>query len=304
MDMDKLPPSEPDAAWSYVGVITFIDPPREDTADTIAKAIELSVKVKMITGDQIKIGKNMATTIGLGSDIQLWKGPDLLTDDKGNPIIPKTLGSQMGPSIEACDGFAQVYPEHKFLIVEALKQRGFSVGMTGDGVNDAPALKVANIGIAVQGATTAAQAASDIVLTQEGLGTIVLAIVEARKIFQRLRNYVVYRISCTIQLLLFFFIGVVLIKLSAYYPSGKDCNGTASPHIAAWRKSWACWTRPARSRSTLCRHTGCTSITRPRRWARANARSITTPGSRTTRSTDGLAKTATVTPRGRTMART
>jgi H+-transporting ATPase len=230
MDLEKLPPSEPDKRWSYLGVITFIDPPREDTADTIAKAIELSVKVKMITGDQIKIGKNMATTIGLGDDIQLWNGPDLLTDDKGNPIIPKNLGSQMGPSIEACDGFAQVYPEHKFLIVEALKQRGFSVGMTGDGVNDAPALKVANIGVAVQGATTAAQAASDIVLTEEGLGTIVLAIVEARKIFQRLRNYVVYRVACTIQLLLFFFIGVVLIKLSAYYPSGEDCHGHKSPH--------------------------------------------------------------------------
>jgi H+-transporting ATPase len=118
--------------------------------------------------------------------------------------------------IERTDGFAQVFPEHKFMIVEALKQRGWACGMTGDGVNDAPALKVANIGIAVEGATDAAQAASDIVLTEPGLHTIVTAITTARMIFQRLRNYVIYRIACTIQLLLFFFIGVVAIEVPSF----------------------------------------------------------------------------------------
>ena len=110
--------------------------------------------------------------------------------------------------IEKSDGFAQVFPEHKFLIVEALRQRGWSVGMTGDGVNDAPALKKADVGIAVEGATDAARAAADLVLTAPGLSVIVDAIVISRCIFQRMKNYVIYRVACTIQLLLFFFFAV------------------------------------------------------------------------------------------------
>ena len=89
------------------------------------------------------------------------------------------------PPYLPCDGFAQVFPEHKFLIVEALRQRGWSVGMTGDGVNDAPALKKADVGIAVEGATDAARAAADLVLTAPGLSVIVDAIVISRCIFQR-----------------------------------------------------------------------------------------------------------------------
>lgn len=215
---------EADEVWEYLGIITFLDPPREDTAETIRRAREYFVEVKMITGDQVLIAKDMAKTIGLGQHILLSDGiPDLPADKKA----PPDTGLKYGKMIEETDGFAQVFPEHKFMIVEALKQRGWACGMTGDGVNDAPALKVANIGIAVEGATDAAQAASDIVLTQPGLSTIVDAIVLSRQIFQRLRNYVIYRIACTIQLLLFFFIGVVMIRVAneQYKGMSPGCQG-------------------------------------------------------------------------------
>jgi H+-transporting ATPase len=166
----------------------------------------------MITGDQQAIAREMAKTIGLGVNILLSDVvPELPPDMKA----PLDTGLKYGEIIEGSDGFAQVFPEHKFMIVEALKQRGWTCGMTGDGVNDAPALKVANVGIAVQGSTAAAQAAADIVLTQPGLGTIITALTLAREIFQRLRNYVIYRISCSAQLLLFFFVSVVLIQVAS-----------------------------------------------------------------------------------------
>ena len=173
--------------WEYLGVITFLDPPRFDTAETIRRAKEYGVGVKMITGDQKLIAMEMARMIGLGDNILMADVvPDLPADKKA----PPDTGAKYGKLMEDTDGFAQVFPEHKFMIVEALKQRGWVCGMTGDGVNDAPALKVANIGIAVEGATDAAQAAADIVLTDQGLSTIVDAIVLSRMIFQRLRNYV------------------------------------------------------------------------------------------------------------------
>merc|ERR1719231_1691097 len=132
------------------------------------------VIVKMITGDHRAIARETARSLGMGDEIGTTEGlPNLAPGEE----VPKTLGKDYGDMIEKSDGFAQVFPEHKFLIVEALKQRGWSVGMTGDGVNDAPALKKAGVGIAVSGATDAARAASDIVLTAEGLATIVDAIV-------------------------------------------------------------------------------------------------------------------------------
>ena len=148
---------------------------------------------------------------------------------------PADTGATHGKLIEGTDCFAEVFPEHKFMVVEALKQRGWTCGMTGDGVNDAPALKAANIGIAVQGATDAVQAAADIVLTDPGLCTIVDAIVLSRETFQRLRNYVIYRISCTTQLLVFFFIGVVMIQVasSSYTGMSPSCQGMADALPAA-----------------------------------------------------------------------
>ncbi|KAJ1483021.1 HAD-like domain-containing protein [Baffinella frigidus] len=104
--------------------------------------------------------------------------------------IPAGLVEKYGTRVCPADGFAQVFPEHKYLIVETLRQAGFRCGMTGDGVNDAPALKKADVGIAVQGATDAARAAADIVLTGDGLGTIVTAIKISREVFARLKNFI------------------------------------------------------------------------------------------------------------------
>merc|ERR1711968_59362 len=130
------------------------------------------------------------------------------------------MAKDYGDQIRHGHGFAQVFPEHKFLIVQTLRELGFKVGMTGDGVNDAPALKKADVGIAVAGSTDAARAASDIVLTEEGLSTIVEGIVIARCIFQRMKNFITYRIAATFQLLMFFFIAVLTLKPNDFYPNG------------------------------------------------------------------------------------
>ncbi|KAJ1458519.1 hypothetical protein M885DRAFT_436352 [Pelagophyceae sp. CCMP2097] len=201
-------------SWELLGILTFLDPPRPDTAATIKRANELGVQVKMITGDHIAIAIDMANQLHMGTKIQGCDG--LPNFDPNGGKIPRDLGERYGEMIERADGFAGVFPEHKFLIVEVLQQRGWLVGMTGDGVNDAPALKKAGVGIAVSGSTDAARAAADIVLTNDGLSTIIDAIVIARTIFQRMKNYVVYRVACTTQLLLFFFITVCFVHPDKY----------------------------------------------------------------------------------------
>jgi H+-transporting ATPase len=129
-------------------------------------------------------------------------------------VAPHQAG-QVADAIEAAAGFAQVFPEHKYHIVEVLQQRGHLVGMAGDGVNDAPALKKADAGIAVSGATDAARAAADIVLLTPGLGVIVEAIQESRRIFQRMNNYAIYRITETIRILLFMTLSILVYN---FYP--------------------------------------------------------------------------------------
>jgi H+-transporting ATPase len=118
-------------------------------------------------------------------------------------------------SIEQADGFAQVFPEHKFHIVDVLQKHGHIVGMTGDGVNDAPALKKADCGIAVSGATDAARAAAAIVLTTPGLSVIIDAIKESRKIFQRMNSYAMYRIAETLRVLIFMTLSILIFN---FYP--------------------------------------------------------------------------------------
>ncbi|KAI8475078.1 MAG: hypothetical protein J3K34DRAFT_517717 [Monoraphidium minutum] len=202
-----------DGKWQMLGILTFLDPPRPDTKETLENAMKLGVDVKMITGDHQVIAKETSRQLGLGVNIpDAANLPTMDADGK----IPKDLGKKYGKMILEADGFAQVYPEHKYLIVEALRQEGFACGMTGDGVNDAPALKRADVGIAVQGATDAARAAADMVLTKEGLSVIVHAIVVARCIFARMKNFINYRIACTLQLLLFFFIAIFALHPHEY----------------------------------------------------------------------------------------
>ena len=165
-------------------------------SDVIARAAELGVQVKMISGDHVAIAKETCRVIGMGTQILTTK--DIPTSEA------ETLSDRFGELVESCDGFEGVHPEHKFQIVEVLKNRGWLTGMTGNGVNDAPSLKKANVCIAVEAATDAAQGASAIVLTSPGLPVIVEAIDLAWKIFQSMKNYIIYRIAYTVHLLVFF----------------------------------------------------------------------------------------------------
>jgi H+-transporting ATPase len=188
-------------AWRYVGLIALQDPPREDSAQTIKTAKSLGVRIKMVTGDHVAIAKEIARLVGLGTNILPASNFIDKTDEEATDIIEKA------------DGFAQVFPEHKFKIVELLSARGHIVGMTGDGVNDAPALKKADAGIAVSGATDAAKSAAAIVLTRPGLSVIIDAIEESRKIFQRMNSYAIYRIAETIRVLFFITLSIVIFNI-------------------------------------------------------------------------------------------
>ena len=189
--------------WEYVGLIPLYDPPREDSAETIKKAGTMGVGVKMITGDHIAIAKQTAHKVGLGSDIRRAETIQNISD-----IAAKKIAEEV-------NGFAEVYPEHKYHIVEILQEKGHILGMTGDGVNDAPALKKADAGIAVDGATDAAKSAADIVLTRPGLSVIIDAIIESRKIFQRMKSYAIYRIAETLRVLLFITLSITAFN---FYP--------------------------------------------------------------------------------------
>jgi H+-transporting ATPase len=198
--------TNPQGDWQFMGVLPLYDPPREDSRRTIETAQKMGVKVKMVTGDQMAIGREIASQLDLGSNIV---NADLFNTNK------QQKHGQLDSAIEWADGFAQVFPEHKFDIVSLLQEHGHIVGMTGDGVNDAPALKKADAGIAVSGATDAARAAADIALLTPGLSVIIDAIKESRKIFQRMNSYAVYRIAETMRVLLFMTLSILVFN---FYP--------------------------------------------------------------------------------------
>jgi H+-transporting ATPase len=202
--------------WYMLGILTFLDPPRPDTKVTIENAKKFGVDVKMVTGDHVLIAKEMARMLNMGTNIQTAQGLPHFPESGDPKDIPDTLGEEYGDMIAGMDGFAQVHPEHKYLIVETLRQRGFTCAMTGDGVNDAPALKRADVGIAVHGSTDAARAASDMVLTEPGLSVIVDAMLIARGVFQRMLSFLTYRVSATLQLVFFFFIAVFALPPKDY----------------------------------------------------------------------------------------
>jgi H+-transporting ATPase len=191
-------------AWQFLGLIPIFDPPREDARATIAKAHGMGLKVKMITGDHEAIARQIASKLGLGTDIQ-----------SAGDLFDHVRDSEISERIDAADGVARVLPEHKFKIVKALQRDGHIVAMTGDGVNDAPALKQADAGIAVSGATDAARAAADVVLTSSGLSVITTAIEESRKIFERMTSYATFRIAETIRVLLFMTLSILVFD---FYP--------------------------------------------------------------------------------------
>ena len=192
--------------WMIQGVLPLFDPPRVDAKSTVATASTMGVKIKMVTGDALAIARETAATLGMGTNI--LDGAAL-----GDASAVETAA--VAKSIEDADGFAQVFPEHKFHIVDVLQKHDHIVGMTGDGVNDAPALKKADCGIAVSSATDAARAAASIVLMTPGLSVIIDAIQESRKIFQRMNSYAMYRITETLRVLLFMTLSIVIFN---FYP--------------------------------------------------------------------------------------
>jgi H+-transporting ATPase len=190
--------------WRFLGLLPMFDPPREDSADTLSSAAKMGIEVKMITGDHLAIAKETAQQLGMQANIlpvdRIFNGGSSHEDDS---------------RIESAEGFAQVMPEHKYKIISTLQKLKHFVGMTGDGVNDAPALKQADVGIAVEGATDAARSAADLILTAPGLSVIVEAIKEARRIFRRMNAYAIYRIAETIRILLFMTLSIIVFN---FYP--------------------------------------------------------------------------------------
>lgn len=188
--------------WKVIGMLPMFDPPRDDTAHTILEAQNLGLSVKMLTGDAIAIAKETCKLLALGTKVY----------NSQRLIAGGVSGATQYDLVEKADGFAEVFPEHKYQVVEMLQQRGHLTAMTGDGVNDAPSLKKSDCGIAVEGATEAAQAAADIVFLAPGLSTIVDAIKVARQIFQRMKAYVQYRIALCLHLEIFLTLDMVILN--------------------------------------------------------------------------------------------
>jgi H+-transporting ATPase len=187
--------------WKMLGLIGLADPPRDDSAQTIEKGKKMGLDIKMVTGDHTAIAQEIAQQVGLGTDIISSDSFTELSDEQAVEVMEKA------------DGFAEVFPEHKYRIVKLLQGKGHIVAMTGDGVNDAPALKQADAGIAVEGATDAAKSAADIVLTVPGLNVVIDVVVESRKIFQRMINYSIYRISETVRVLAFITLSILIFQI-------------------------------------------------------------------------------------------
>lgn len=196
-----------EGSWEILGIMPCSDPPRHDTARTINEAKRLGLSIKMLTGDAVGIARETSRQLGLGTNVYNAERLGL----GGGGDMP---GSEVYDFVEAADGFAEVFPQHKYNVVEILQQRGYLVAMTGDGVNDAPSLKKADTGIAVEGASDAARSAADIVFLAPGLGAIIDALKTSRQIFHRMYAYVVYRIALSIHLEIFLGLWIVIMNRS------------------------------------------------------------------------------------------
>lgn len=192
--------------WTILGVLSMFDPPRDDSKKTIDDCKREGISVKMITGDDTAIAIETAKKLGMGTNIY-----------NATKVFPKNLDPDHVPAdleklIAQADGFARVFPEHKYTIVKTLQKQGHIVAMTGDGVNDAPALKQADCGTAVAGATDAARSAAALILTSPGLSVIQTAITEARKIFARITSYTIYRVALTMNIMFLVVLSSILLN--------------------------------------------------------------------------------------------
>ncbi|KAJ7767693.1 putative hydrogen-exporting ATPase [Mycena metata] len=188
--------------WELLGIMSMFDPPRADTASTVREAQDLGIHIKMLTGDAVAIAKETCKQLQLGTNVY----------DSQRLIGSGMSGSDVRDFVEAADGFAEVFPEHKYQVVEMLQQRGHLTAMTGDGVNDAPSLKKADCGIAVEGASDAARSAADVVFLDEGLNSIITSIKVARQIFHRMKAYIIYRIALCIHLEVYLALSMLILN--------------------------------------------------------------------------------------------
>ena len=184
-----------------VGLATLYDMPRPDSKQLIHELRNLGISVKMLTGDASPIAREIAASVGLGEN--LISAPELRASIKENPI-------EAAEQVEKSDGFAEVYPEDKYTIVKSLQVRNRVVGMTGDGVNDAPALRQAEVGIAVSNATDVAKGAASVVLLSEGLTSIVNLIINGRVIYERITAWILSKIIRTLQISTFVVLAFLL----------------------------------------------------------------------------------------------
>ncbi|KIK53982.1 hypothetical protein GYMLUDRAFT_49059 [Collybiopsis luxurians FD-317 M1] len=188
--------------WQLLGILSMSDPPRADTAATIAEAVSLGVHVKMLTGDAVAIARETCKSLSLGTSVF----------DSERLMNSGMTGTEVNDFVEAADGFAEVFPEHKYKVVDILQKRSHLTAMTGDGVNDAPSLKKADCGIAVEGASDAARSAADVVFLDEGLSSIITSIKVARQIFHRMKAYIVYRIALCIHLEVYLMLSMLILN--------------------------------------------------------------------------------------------
>jgi H+-transporting ATPase len=184
------------------GLVALQDPPREDSRALVQSLRDLGVRVVMVTGDGLATARAVAAEVGIGD----------------RACAPETLRGEIDNAVQACDVFAGVYPEDKFRLVQALQRDGHVCGMTGDGVNDAPALKQAEVGIAVSNATDVAKAAASMVLTNPGLTDVLAAVEVSRRIYQRMLTYTLNKIIKTLEIAVFLSVGVMLTGVFVITP--------------------------------------------------------------------------------------
>jgi magnesium-transporting ATPase (P-type) len=175
-------------ALTLTGLVTLVDPPRPDAKSLIASLCDLGVSIKMLTGDALPVANEIAHDVGLPAirRVAELKGANAVADNDADELLAGT------------GGFAEIYPEDKYTVVRHLQAAGHVTGMTGDGVNDAPALRQAEVGIAVSSATDVAKSAASVVLTEPGLTNVVALVEQGRAIYQRILTWVINKISRTI----------------------------------------------------------------------------------------------------------
>lgn len=202
--------------WKFCGIIPLLYNIRKEAEVCIKKLKALNIKITLVTGDQLAIAKSTCLKLKIGDRIF---NADIFNND--NTTVQRECIDSI---IAHSDGYAEVYPEHKFILVKMYQRKKIKVGIAGVSISDVSALKRANVGFAAYGATDAAMTGSDIIFHRPGLNILIQSVIRARKIFQRAETYCIYRISCSFQLLTFFFVIALSINPGEYDCSNENCD--------------------------------------------------------------------------------